>query len=81
MIELVDKIDERGVSAMLSIDNYSVQETRREAGIEAELRQIVRLIDRKKNKMKTREQIIDELELEPEQFKILDNFESYRHLI
>jgi len=28
---LVDRIDERGVSEMLSIENYSVQETRREA--------------------------------------------------
>ena len=30
---------------------------------------------------KTREQIIDELELDEAQIKILDNFESYTHLL
>lgn len=62
---------------MLAIENYDVQETRREAKIE----QLVGQIHRKKHKMKTREQIIEELELEPEQIEILDNFEAYRHLL
>ena len=75
--KMVSKIDERGVSAMLSIEDYDVQETRREA----EIRIVVRQINRKKLKMKTREQIIDELELEPEQVEVLDNFEAYRHLL
>ena len=75
--ELVNKIDERGVSAMLAIENYSVQETRREARIE----ELITLIHRKKLKMKTREQIINELELDTNQVEILDNFEAYQHLI
>jgi len=33
---LVEKIDERGVSEMLAIENYSVQATRREARAEAD---------------------------------------------
>jgi len=33
----VEKIDERGLSEMLSIENYSVQQTRREARAEAEM--------------------------------------------
>ena len=59
--KMVNKIDERGVSAMLSIEDYDVQETSREARTEL----LVRLIHRKKLKTKTREHIIDELELEP----------------
>ena len=31
MIALVERIDERGISEMLAIENYSVQATRREA--------------------------------------------------
>jgi len=34
----VEKIDERGISEMLAIENYSVQQTRREARAEAENR-------------------------------------------
>ena len=34
----VDKIDERGISEMLAIENYSVQQTRREARAEADRR-------------------------------------------
>ena len=91
--KMVNKIDERGVSAMLSIEDYDVQETRREARLEGiqegllegkqegMIEQLVKLIHRKKLKMKTREQIIDELELEPGQVEILDNFEAYRHLL
>ena len=33
----LEKIDERGLSEMLSIENYSVQQTRREARAEAEM--------------------------------------------
>ena len=33
---LVERIDERGISEMLSIENYSVQATRREAAAEAD---------------------------------------------
>ena len=83
--EFVDRIDERGVSAMLAIEDYDVQETRREAKyegkIEGKIEHLVGQIHRKKLKMKTREQIIDELELEPEQVEILDNFDDYRYLI
>ena len=32
----MDKIDERGVSEMIALENYSVQETRRQARAEAE---------------------------------------------
>jgi len=74
---LVEKIDERGISEMLSIENYNVQETRREARLE----QLVRFIHKKKLKNKTRSQIIDELELESDQIQVLDNFEAYRNLI
>jgi len=35
---LVERIDERGISEMLSIENYNVQEIRREATAEAEQR-------------------------------------------
>ena len=73
---LVEKIDERGVSTMLTLENYSVQETRKEAVLE----QLIRQIHRKKLKMKSREEIIDELELEPNQIEILDNFEAYQNL-
>ena len=78
---LVEKIDERGISEMLAIEDYDVQETRREARADALLEKLVKLIHRKKLKMKTREQIIDELELEPDEIEILDNFELYQHLI
>jgi len=78
---LVEKLDERGISQMLAIENYSVQETRREARAEARLEQLVKQIYKKKLKLKTREQIIDELELEPDEIEILDNFELYEHLI
>ena len=38
-------------------------------------------IQRKRLKSKTREQIIGELELEGDEIKILDDFESYEHML
>ena len=38
-------------------------------------------IRRKRLKSKTREQIIDELELEGNEISILDDFESYEHML
>ena len=48
---------------------------------EGELRRIVQQIHRKKQKSKTREQIIDELEMNADDIEILDNFENYTHLL
>ena len=48
---------------------------------EGELRRIVQQIHRKKQKSKTREQIIEELELDEESIKILDNFENFSYLL
>jgi len=79
--DITSKIDERGVSEMLAIADYDVQATRRNASQQALLERLVRQIYRKKLKMKTREQIIDELELEANDIDVLDNFESYRHLV
>ena len=57
-----------------------------EQGIEKGLEQgrlvkLLGLIQRKKIKLKTREQIINDLELEVDEIKILDDFESYEHLL
>ena len=53
-----------------------------EQGLEqGRIQTIAQLIHNKKLKSKTREQIIDELELDEAQIKILDNFESYTHLL
>ena len=53
-----------------------------EQGMEqGQLIKLLGQIQRKHLKQKTREQIIDELELEDEDLQILDNFESYVHLI
>ena len=43
--------------------------------------QLLSSIERKRLKAKTREQIIHELDLEENEIAILDNFESYKHLL
>ena len=78
---ITNRIDERGVSEMLAIADYDVQATRKEAKREAFLETIVEKIYSKKLKQKTREEIIDELELKVSEIEILDNFESYKHLV
>ena len=45
------------------------------------LKRLIQLIHRKKLKLKTREQIIDELELDEEDIELLDDFDSYSHLL
>ena len=53
-----------------------------EQGLEqGQLKHLVFLINRKKLKAKTREQIIDELEMDEAGINILDNFDSYVHLL
>ena len=57
-----------------------------EKGMEQGMRQgriiqLVSSIQRKRLKSKTREQIINDLELEEDEIKILDDFESYKHLL
>ena len=48
---------------------------------EGELNHLVQLIHRKKQKSKTRNQIIEELELDEEAIEILDNFENFTYLL
>jgi len=43
--------------------------------------EIISVNQRKKSKMKTREQIIDELELDESEIAILDNFSKYKDYI
>ena len=53
-----------------------------EMGMEqGQLIRLLRLIQRKRLKFKTREQIICDLDLEEEEIKILDDFESYERLL
>lgn len=53
-----------------------------ERGLEqGQLKQLVFLIHRKLLKSKTREQIIDELEMDEDGIRVLDNFDSYVHLL
>ena len=48
---------------------------------EGELKQLVQLIHKKKLKSKSREQIIEELEMDETNIEILDNFDAYTHLL
>ncbi|MCL1791252.1 MAG: hypothetical protein FWG40_07840, partial [Peptococcaceae bacterium] len=48
---------------------------------EGTLRRLVDQINRKKLKNKTREQIIDELEMKDSDIKVLDQFENYTYLL
>ena len=53
-----------------------------EQGMEqGQLVRLLTLIQRKRLKFKTREQIINDLDLEEEEIKVLDDFESYKHLL
>ena len=53
-----------------------------EEGLEqGELKQLVRQIHKKKLKSKSRQQIIDELEMDESNIDVLDNFDSYAHLL
>jgi uncharacterized Fe-S cluster-containing protein len=56
-------------------------EIRAEGKIEDRLVTLLHQIKKKKKKSKPREKIIDELELEEQDLYLLDNFESYKHLI
>ncbi|MCL1790491.1 MAG: hypothetical protein FWG40_03890 [Peptococcaceae bacterium] len=58
-----------------------LEEKRREGREEGELRVLVHLIHRKMLKNKTREQIIEELELNDAEVKILDRFDEYANLL
>jgi hypothetical protein len=54
----------------------------REEGIEkGDLKRLISLIDKKLLKHKTREQIIDELEIDASEIDILDNLEKYKELL
>ena len=48
---------------------------------QGQLVRLIGLIQRKRLKFKTREQIISDLDLEEDEIKILDDFESYKHLL
>ena len=50
-----EKIDERGMSEMLAIENYSVQETRREARAEAERQRAEAEFKRKEAELQKKE--------------------------
>ena len=61
---------------------YPTEEMVREEGKEeGQLLNLIKLIQRKIHKSKTRDQIIDELELDEQEIKILDNFETYMHML
>jgi len=54
----------------------------REQGLEqGQLKSLVSQIHRKKLKGKTREQIIDELEMDESNFRLIDDFDSYTNLL
>ena len=57
------------------------EESKEEGREEGKLENLVKLIYKKKLKLKTREQIIDELELEESEIQILDNFDKYTYLL
>ena len=48
---------------------------------EGKTKSLLKLISRKLQKAKTREQIIDELELDDADIKFLDNFADYEYLL
>ena len=59
-----------------------VRITAMEEGLEqGQLKKLVNQIQRKKLKSKTRQQIIDELELDEDDIEVLNNFERYTHLL
>ena len=57
------------------------EEGRVEGRLEGEIRRLLNQISKKQLKKKTREQIIDELELDTNGIEILDNFNDYSHLL
>ncbi|MCL1790864.1 MAG: hypothetical protein FWG40_05825, partial [Peptococcaceae bacterium] len=58
-----------------------LEKGREEGREEGTLRRLVDQINRKKLKNKTREQIIDELEMRDSDIKVLDQFENYTYLL
>jgi hypothetical protein len=56
-------------------------EGRVEGKVEGKVEKLINQIYRKKQKMKTRRQIIDELELDDTEIEILDNFDKYTYLL
>ena len=66
---------------MIKLSEAILLEEREEGREEGRYIFLLNLIDKKKHKNKTREQIIDELELDENEIEILDNFEGKAHLI
>jgi hypothetical protein len=67
--------------AMYKLTEEDLMEEREEGRAEGKLIILLDLIMKKRDKMKSREQIINELELGADEIKILDNFDEYAHLL
>ena len=73
--------DEAFFDLLYPSEEWEREFIRNEGRVEGQLQTLIDLIYRKTLKSKTREQIIDELELDEEGIQILDNFDSYTHFL
>ena len=63
------------------LQEYARREGRKEGRQEGRLAILVDLIHRKMQKQLSRQQIINELEMDEDDIKVLDNFENYKYLL
>jgi hypothetical protein len=76
--EIIDSFEMGDENAMTYAIERMFAEFREKSTKDGKMLSIVELIDKKRAKNKTREQIIDELELDEAGIDLLDNLETYR---